>query len=116
MRSPSSKSEPSTPNPFVVRPVLKKSQSTSRLNVTFGEIGEEAAEPTMTREDSFSNKALLSNSTVNLSSVELNEEFVKDTGIVTKPPEKNGTDPKKGKPQKPLSEIDRYTMCSNRII
>lgn len=64
-------------------------------------------------------KGLLSNSTVSLQSVGLNEEYVKDVFTVVSPTAK-GTELKQrrveSRPAKPLSEIDRYTMCSNRII
>ena len=63
-------------------------------------------------------KGLLSNSTVSLQSVGLNEDYVKDVTVVS--PTAKGTELKRRKPEprpaKPLSEIDRYTMCSNRII
>ena len=59
-------------------------------------------------------KPLFSNSTVSLASVGLNEEFVKDTGSA--PLVTDGKPQKQGLPPKPLNEIDRYTMCSNRII
>lgn len=64
-------------------------------------------------------KSLLSNSTVSLQSVGLNEDYVQDLSNVVSPTSK-GTELKRRKPEprqaKPLSEIDRYTMCSNRII
>ncbi|ELU04873.1 hypothetical protein CAPTEDRAFT_5824 [Capitella teleta] len=75
--------------------------------------------------DSISQKILFSNSTVSLQSVGLNEDYVKDKSthnaemVLSKrhvhglTPEKNE---KPARVQKPLSEIDRYTMCSNRII
>ncbi len=61
-------------------------------------------------------KALFSNSTVSLESMGLNEELIKDK----ESPEKSGTELKhrgdKKKKEIPLHEIDRYDMCSNRII
>jgi hypothetical protein len=76
--------------------------------------------------DSISQKILFSNSTVSLQSVGLNEDYVKDNSsqkpemVLTQRKNPAPNSPKKeNKPpkiQKPLSEIDRYTMCSNRII
>ena len=59
-----------------------------------------------------------SNSTVSLQSVGLNEEYIKDrdTGAGSQPTSLTQRTNTTKKPQKPLSEIDRYTMCSNRII
>ena len=70
-------------------------------------------------------KALLSNSTVSLASVELNTEFIKDINAQSTPIAYIGekspnsiekeTELKRRVP-KPLDDIDRYTMCSNRIV
>ena len=61
-------------------------------------------------------KALFSNSTVSLESMGLNEELIKDKDTQ----EKSGSELKhrgdKKKKEIPLHEIDRYDMCSNRII
>ena len=63
-------------------------------------------------------KSMLSNSTVSLQSVGLNEDYVKDVAVLS--PTAKGSELKQRRPQappvQPLSEIDRYTMCSNRII
>ena len=63
-------------------------------------------------------KSMLSNSTVSLQSVGLNEDYVKDVAVMS--PTSKGSELKQRRPQatptQPLSEIDRYTMCSNRII
>ena len=68
-------------------------------------------------------KALLSNSTVSLASVELNAEFIKDNNAVLPPDgqtskQENGADQSQLRQRvpKPLEDIDRYTMCSNRIV
>lgn len=95
----------------------------------------------MMRQHSFGSNALLSNSTVSLVSVQLNSTFVEDkmaaTAALTVPTaaSPNGSfldgsaiDVNVRKRQKsecstgiedtepPLSEVNRYTMCSNRII
>ena len=104
-------------------------------NATTSTIGEQSSEDTFVLENSLQDsmmtkKSLFSNSTVSLQSVGLNEEFIKDTqqcgvtsgthsgenGTVSPTKEDSSKDTKKARPQKPLSEIDRYTMCSNRII
>ena len=75
-------------------------------------------------------KLLFSNSTVSLQSVGLNDEFVKDSKADSS--ESNeieetkvikganlpevSSEVKNRKTPTPLNEIDRYTMCSNRII
>ena len=79
-----------------------------------------------------SNRNLMpSNSTVSLQNVGLNEEFIKDSqqqqqqqqqqesqeGDTVPPESGDNSELKQRKPPpKPLNEIDRYTMCSNRII
>jgi hypothetical protein len=78
--------------------------------------------PMLARSPSITPKPLFANSTVSLSSVSLNEEFtLKDTCLDGKESQHNlelrqrkKTDDKK--PQKPLSEVDRFSMVSNRIV
>lgn len=68
--------------------------------------------PSFLTQTSLNSKLYLSNSTVSLTSVSLNEDF-----LDKKAPEvevKQRKDKEK-KPSPPLNEIDRYTMCSNRI-
>ena len=69
-------------------------------------------------------KSLFANSTVSLASVSLNEDYsLKDTThSVAGPSDKSNLrarkkdDKKESKPQKPLSEVDRFSMVSNRIV
>ena len=66
-------------------------------------------------------KALLSNSTVSLASVELNSDFIRDINAQSTPVDKTRQSETKElnlkqRVQKPLEDIDRYTMCSNRIV
>lgn len=68
------------------------------------------------RQPSLTPKPLFSNSTVSLQSVGLNDEFVKDANSEETPPGTADAQAKTKIPTKPLHEIDRYTMCSNRII
>ena len=78
-------------------------------------LSETRPNPELQQQPSLTPKPLFSNSTVSLSSVGLNEDFVNDNsreGL----PLVVGTDKSKRPPPKPLHEVDRYTMCSNRII
>ena len=70
---------------------------------------------------SFSNtpRPLFTNSTVSLASMSLNEDLIaeENESLAQSPVKETKPEPKKEKkPSKPLHEIDRYTMCSNRII
>jgi len=101
-----------------------------------GSLGDLSAE--MTRQSSFGVDALLSNSTVSLVSVKLNSSFIEDrmaaeamqgcvspggkvldsstieVNVRKRLTSEHGNDHEET--QTPLSEVNRYTMCSNRII
>lgn len=81
------------------------------------------------RQSSFASHSLLCNSTVSLQSVGLNDEFIQDIregGMSTGRQSPSANVRHQETPNKdrkaensemqPLSEVDRYTMCSNRII
>ena len=75
--------------------------------------------PGLLKQTSLNAKHLLSNSTVSLASVSLNEDFLQDTKKASSDKSElkhRGGKDKKEKPAVPLNEIDRYTMCNNRII
>ena len=108
----------------------RRSKSVGRdLNVTFSntssfsDVSLADTDTSLNRHISMT-KPMFSNSTVSLQSVGLNEDFIKDS---TKEPStppldihsnalKQRKSDKNREPPKPLSEVDRYTMCSNRII
>ena len=80
--------------------------------------------PSLNRSPSITPKPLFSNSTVSLASVSLNEEFIlRDTCSEGKASpsrselrQRKKDDEKDKYPQKPLSEVDRFSMVSNRIV
>ena len=91
--------------------------NTNNLNVSSAQTHDVSTESSRTLEQS----QLMSNSTVSLQSVQLNAEFEADLQqteqkTVVASSEETTLTQRRKPPAKPLSEIDRYTMCSNRII
>ena len=89
-------------NSLVINRTLCDS-SLSDLEIRTSTPKEESLQITMSKD-------LLSNSTVSLASVQLNPEIAKDINTSSDKTEI------RQRIQKPLDHIDRYTMCSNRIV
>lgn len=75
--------------------------------------------PEFHHRQSFSNtpRPLFSNSTVSLNCMSLNEQLIaEESEAVPSVVEPKAEEKPARPPPKPLHEVDRYTMCSNRII